>query len=326
MCLTLLRRSLGIALIVAVTGCQTLTCFSEKCEERSTDRIIGQIQIAEGFLQGQRLDIPATGLSLDEAIQMARRPGSFTGVFAGDAEEVPTTSDLWVEWQRGPTRIFLPLFLIQNSMAGSIQLTPGDRLDVGQTRIVGYLPGLTESADIRLRPDTYDSAGQQRGTFTITGTHPYVGQHDITAQVGGKPLRALSVLESQSQINISVALLTRRTGPLTDQYVVPLHAVENFGVYSSLASEVQLKVGDTVSFTRLELLDVVFSSARQAQRGREAVRRERRSRSESCQMHRADGENKTADWSQRLHDTLDSVRTCFADQLEEGDCPSFVPL
>jgi len=316
--LTLTAALIAVA-VLAQSGCSVLPCNPKTQHELAPSKIIGTARVMEGILQGQRLNIPQTGLTLGEAIYTARRPGSLEG----EAADHTGDACLWVEIRRGSNRIFIPLNLVQNSIAGSIQVAPGDVLDLWQTHLVGYLPGFVDEADSRL---ALESPPTPRDMFTVTGLHTSPGRHAHTHLVGELPARSLEELAKDADDGVTIALLSRQSGPLTDQYVIPVNSAKDFGFDSSLTNNAIIRDHDIINFTRLEFLDMTMMGARKAQLAREALRRQDQLERETiCDRvdERLDQSNGIVG---RIHDSFESTRRRVQATVSQADGACFVPL
>lgn len=309
------------AALIAQSGCSALPFTRDKPREREAIRVVGLARVTEGILEGQRLNIPETGLTLGEAVYSASRPGSLEG----EAVELVSAASFWVEIRRGASRIFIPLPLVQNSIAGSIQVSPGDTLNLWPTPMVGHLPGV--DADLKLIPIERPS---RVGTFTVAGLYPTPGVYSSTEDdpQGLRP-RSLRTLQENAQKAgeaATIVLLSRNIGPISDQYIIPIKSADNPGVESKLVDSVDIRDGDTLTFTRLELLDMALVGARKAQLAREAIRREdQRERETICDRidERLDQSNGI---TRKLHDSMESTRERVKARLSRSSGASFVPL
>ncbi|MFM7161426.1 MAG: hypothetical protein ACKO3P_13755 [Planctomycetaceae bacterium] len=207
------------------------------------------------------VEIPPTGLTLYQAIIRARGV-SFQSL--GMIEE-PDGIKTVVRLHRGRELWVFPQHLVQNDLAGQIQLAPGDIVDVvrlGDTTLV----------------ITTDRVDEYLGNIEILGDHPYAGvvgvvqlKRDLEVRAGNalsvKTLAELETLESRGlSSSANVVVLTRvnpRNGALTEHYVLP---ADNYGwnqenpggSATSLAiTNSAILANDRFEFTTLSQLPVI---------------------------------------------------------------------
>ena len=252
---------------LTLTGCHVFEQKATEAPESSNVSTRGQFRVTEGALQGQRIDIPQAGMSLDEAIARTLRPGALNLVFVSASDELINPAlRKWVSIRRGNSRFFIPLFLVQNTMVGSIQISNHDVLDLVDQDIVGSLLNADGQNDPRL--SAVREAGQ---SYVVSGLHSHPGVFKTTTSgFAARSIRGTALLNN---VEATVAVLNRSTGPITDQYLLPVDSLRDFGVDTQYLNAAKIREGDQIHFTRFELLNLVRSGIRRARVGRDEENR-----------------------------------------------------
>jgi hypothetical protein len=258
-----------VLVTLALAGCHSLHHDKASTALATSQAIAGTAQVADGVLQGQRLNIPASGLSLDEALASTLRPGALSSIYQDGDEILNPALDHWVSIRRGLRRTFIPLYLVQNSIGGSIQVVPGDMLSLERSDLIGSSTGLDETDDSRLFVTregvrSYVVSGLTEVTGLLT-TEKNAAQSTVNSIPGAKSLNGVTP---------SLAVLTRSAGAFTDQFLLPIDAMGQFGInHDFRLNKAGIREGDHIHFTRLELLDIVRAGVRRSRIAKEQERR-----------------------------------------------------
>jgi hypothetical protein len=211
----LLKRYLPMLLVLGSFGCQ----IHHPAPVGSGPRVA--VVDVGGFVgQPGPVEIPSTGLTLYQAIIRARGVTLQSLGMMSDSTKIET----FVRLQRARELWVFPRHLVQNDLAGQIQLAPGDVVDV-----VGL-----EDTTLAIKTDDVE---EFLGDIEIIGDHPYVGlvgvsrlKEDLEEEKKSNKLtlKYLAELYRLQKLGLSssanVVVLSRvnpRNGALTEHYVLP---------------------------------------------------------------------------------------------------------
>jgi protein involved in polysaccharide export with SLBB domain len=207
-----------------------------------------------GFVgQPGTVEIPPEGLTLQQALIRARGVSLQS---LGFSATPALLESMLVRLQRGREVWSFPLPLVQNDVAGLIQVAPGDLLEVVQVNAT--------SLGIKLQDDE-----RFTGTVEISGDHPFVGTSEMEVLKqemkveGSNSLAVPQLLKLQSlqkqgfNSAANVVVLTRvspRNGALIEHYVLP---ADSYGAADVAEQGSAVLPNDSFHFTVLPRLPVI---------------------------------------------------------------------
>lgn len=255
------RRSQWVRCLPLLLALASLGCQIHHTPPIVEDRRVAVVDVGGFVGQPGSVEIPPEGLTLHQAIIRAK--GVSLVSLGTDRTGLIRLDKLLVRMQRGREVWSFPLTLVQNDLAGLIQLTPGDLVQVAQF----------QDTSLGLEADDYRNSAD---VVAINGEHPFDGVSSIvqlqqwirrlevpTAKepLGVRDLTKLDILPSQARpVSANIVVLTRanpRNGLLVEHFVLPadLYGL-SFNEYSPIANP-RLLPNDNYTFTSLPQLPII---------------------------------------------------------------------
>lgn len=131
---------LSMALLISSAGCAADRLRVHPRCQVSVERSQGSVRVVDGVLRGGVLEIPAGGMTLDEAVSRSLRAGRPLAINDSDTPEDPRfpaagSTDLWyVVVARGGVAHFVPATLVSCTSVGSLPIQDQDVLSVAPAK------------------------------------------------------------------------------------------------------------------------------------------------------------------------------------------------